>query len=49
MEITIALGKNGGSMPSGLGGRSFPVVRLARRQADDNLVRVLKKNIMQLD
>ena len=29
MEISFALTKNGGSMPIGLGGRSFPVVRLA--------------------
>ena len=45
MEISFALTKNGGSMPIGLGGRSFPVVRLAGwlagRQADKNLVRVL--------
>ena len=39
-KITFALRKNGGSMPSGLGSRLFPVVRLAS-QADDNLVRVL--------
>ena len=29
MEISFALTKNGGSMPIGLGGKSFPVVRLA--------------------
>ena len=32
MEITIILRKNGGYMPSGLGGRLFPVIRLAGRQ-----------------
>ena len=49
MEISFALTKNGGSMPIGLGGRSFPVVRLSVRpagwlagwQADKNLIRVL--------
>ena len=40
-EITLALRKKGDSMTSGLGSRSFPVVRLAVRQADDNLVWVL--------
>ena len=32
-EINFVLGKNGGYMPSSLGGRSFIVVR----QADENL------------
>ena len=33
MEINFVLGKNGGYMPSSLGGRSFIVVR----QADENI------------
>ena len=41
MEISFTLTKNGGSMPIGLGGRSFPVVRLAGWQADEILIRVL--------
>ena len=31
MEITFTLRKNEGYMPSGLGGRSFPVDRLANK------------------
>ena len=40
-EISFGQTKNRGSMPIGLGGRSFPVVRLAGWQADKNLIRVL--------
>ena len=39
MEINFVLGKNGGYMPSTLGGRSFIVVR----QADENLA--VSKNL----
>ena len=42
MEINFVLGKNGGYMPSSLGGRSFIVVR----QADKNLA-VSKNFIIQ--
>ena len=45
MEISFALKKNGDSVPIGLGGRSFPVVRLAGRlagwQVDEILISVL--------
>ena len=37
-EITFILRKNGGYRTNGLGGRSFPVVRQAGWQADENLV-----------
>ena len=43
-EITFTLIENGGCMPSGLGGRSFPVVW----QADENLVGVFNNKIVYL-
>ena len=44
MEINFVLGKNGGYMPSSLGGRSFIVVR----QADENLAVSKNFKIRQL-
>ena len=41
MEITFTLKKNRVYSTSGLGGRSFPVVKLDDRQAGENLI---KKN-----
>ena len=44
MEINFILGKNGGYIPSSLGGRSFIVVR----QADKNLAIIKNFKIQQL-
>ena len=38
MEIAFTLRKNGGYKTSVLGGRLFPVVRQADRQADENFI-----------
>ena len=36
MEMNFALGKNGGYIPSSLGGRSISVGRQSGRQVDEN-------------